>query len=138
MGLINKYMKIENYGELLAKGLEMKLLFYEEYGSYSGDYIAILESDDTVEIYKGNYGSCSGCDWLEAERDWETNSVSDEKIKEYCSDEKPFLSVDKSKLDTLINSEDMSVYFPANTRNDYDDWNFDDIKKALIEIKSQL
>lgn len=37
MGLINKYMKIENYGELLAKGLE----WYKQ-----------LRIDDQNSIYK--------------------------------------------------------------------------------------
>jgi len=45
-------MKCSNYGEVLAAGLKMKLLAYNEFGSYQGDYIAILQDSEEIKIYK--------------------------------------------------------------------------------------
>jgi hypothetical protein len=127
--------KISNYGELLQYALGKKLLKYEEFGSYQGDYIAILQGDNEgIEIWKGSYGSCSGCDWLEAERDWEDGTISKEKALEYVKDDKPFLIVEKNKIPVLVNSENISAFFPANTRKDYNDWIWEDIKKILREL----
>lgn len=61
-------MKIENYGDMLAKVQEKKLIAYEQFGSYQGDWIAVLDDEDDIELWKGYYyGSCSGCDWLEGQ-----------------------------------------------------------------------
>lgn len=126
-------MKINNYGELLAHGLNLKLLAYKEYGSYQGDYIAILGDNDNVYLYRGSYGSCSGCDWLEAEKHWENDEVSEEKIKEFVKDEKPFLVISEDNIEAIRNAKDISVFFPANTRNGYGDWTWDDIKQLILE-----
>lgn len=130
--------KVGGYGDVLSIGLEKKLLFYAEYGSYQGDYLAILEGKDSVYLHKGYYGSCCGCDWLEAERCWEDGTLTKKQIENYCKDEKPFLEIKKTSLDILIKSKNMKVYFPKNTRLDYNDFNWDDIKKSLIEARNNL
>ena len=127
--------KIDNYGELLEYATGKKCLVYEEFGSYQGDYIAILQSEEGIEIWKGYYGSCSGCDWLEATKNWETGTVSREEALAYLKDTKPFSIEKKKKISILVNSEDIKGFFPANTREDYDDWNWEDIKKMLSNIK---
>lgn len=126
-------MKCSNYGDVLAAGLQMKLLAYEEFGSYQGDYIAILQDGERIKIFKGRYGSCSGCDWLHGERNWDTDEIEDEKIVDYVKDDKPFLELDRAKVEVIVNSDDPAAYFPANTREDYDDWNWNDIKRLMQE-----
>lgn len=123
-------MKVQNYGEMLAIVKNKPLLKYKTFGSYQGDYIAVLGGEESVEIYKGSYGSCSGCDWLEGEKDWESNEVSDEKASDYCKDDKPFLILPKEVIKELTASK-LETLFPANTRNSYDDWNFEDILNLL-------
>lgn len=91
-------LKVENYGDMLAKLRDMQLVFYECMGSYQGSYLAVLldepdKYDDTLTkrffLYKGNYGSCSGCDWLEAERNWSDDTVDYKEANEFCSQMKP-------------------------------------------------
>jgi len=125
--------EIYGYGELLAYALDKKLLAYSTYGSYSGDYIAILDSGDNIEIWKGYYGSCSGCDWIEAQKNWEDETITKTQALNYVKDEKPFLSIKKRNLKVLIDSENIEAFFPANTRNDYTEWNWENIKKLLKE-----
>lgn len=126
-------MKIKNYGEVLAAGLGMDLLAYDTYGSYQGDYIAVLKKEDKVFIFKGSYGSCSGCDWLERALDWATDEVSEDDIKAYCEGEKPFLVIPSEKLEVVVKASRIEEFFPANTRNDYDDWDWEDIRKLMIQ-----
>jgi hypothetical protein len=62
----------------------MKLIAYQTYGSYQGEYLVVLEDKGILYFYMDSYGSCSGCDWLEAEKDWNTNEVDYKKALEYC------------------------------------------------------
>lgn len=71
------YIFVESYGDLLAQINGMELVEFCEDGGYQGEYCAILkaEADDIYEgnaperlyYFFGNYGSCSGCDWLQSE-----------------------------------------------------------------------
>jgi hypothetical protein len=129
-----------DYGNFLAKILGGILISYKEYGSYQGDYIAIIEKDHDWLIYKGHYGSCSGCDWLQGERIYsdgdyqrledagygddadkleETFEILPKMKEEYLKETKPFLILPKSQLpDTL---EDFISLLPANTRVEFDE-----------------
>jgi hypothetical protein len=129
-----------DYGQFLEKILDGILISYKEYGSYQGDYIAIIEKDSDWLIFKGNYGSCGGCDFLQGERIYsdedyakleeadygeEQNKLKETfqilpKIKEeYLETNKPFLILPKSQLpDTL---EDFIALLPANTRVEFDE-----------------
>jgi hypothetical protein len=43
-----------------------KELLYVAVGSYQGDFYILGKEDKNYLYYKGAYGSCSGCDWLES------------------------------------------------------------------------
>ena len=68
-------IKVQDYGDMLAKVFDMTLVAYQTYGSYQGEYLAVLEDNGVYKFYIDSYGSCSGCDWLEAEQDWNTVSL---------------------------------------------------------------
>ncbi|MGL5646619.1 MAG: hypothetical protein ACRDDY_02115 [Clostridium sp.] len=54
------------YTEALeAAGCEV--LGYKEYGSYQGDWIAVVKVDGEIGVVEGYYGSCSVCDAFESE-----------------------------------------------------------------------
>lgn len=48
------------------KSLGVEILEWVTFGTYQGDYAAILKEDDTLGFVVIGYGSCSGCDALEA------------------------------------------------------------------------
>ena len=60
---------VKDYGDMIAKLKDMELIHFEEFGSFDGLYLAVLFDEETkrIFIYSWEYGSCSGCDWLEAE-----------------------------------------------------------------------
>lgn len=44
-----------------------KVLAFEQFGSYQGDWWALVEFQDKRGFVHGYYGSCSGCDAFEGE-----------------------------------------------------------------------
>lgn len=134
-----------NYGEFLAKALGGILISYKEHGSYQGDYVAVIEKDHDWHIYRGSYGSCSGCDWLDGTRiysaeDYErlenaSNCEAADKLEltfdllqavkdEYLKENEPFLVIPKSQMPETL--EDLKALLPANTRTITDD-NYNDL-----------
>lgn len=124
-----------DYGTFLEKALDGILISYKEYGSYSGDFIAIIEKDHDWLIFKGRYGSCSGCDWLHSTRiyseedyqklddtEWGEESEKLEAsfklepkiVEEFLEENQPFLVLPKFQVPETL--EDFKALLPANTR----------------------
>jgi hypothetical protein len=121
-----------NYGEMIATYIGGILWSYLEYGSYQGDYVALIYKDSNLLIYKGSYGSCSGCDWLS---DYCNKEIPDEEVKKYMDDNKNFLTIPSDSLPQT--EEDFIALLPANTRTWIDDeWNDFNVGDVLKQINS--
>jgi len=57
------------YSEALEKA-GCKIIDFEEFGSYQGTWLALVEYERETGIVEGSYGSCSGCDAFQAEFDY--------------------------------------------------------------------
>lgn len=127
-------MKVSNYGEMLEKAKGGKCISFVEFGSYQGEWVAVIERDENVELWKGSYGSCSGCDWLEAEQDYSTGEVSDEKASEYFKEDHPFVVIPKETMRGM-ELETFQEVIPANIRSDIYDFDgkelYESIKKSI-------
>lgn len=86
------YIFVKNYGDMLAQINGMELVEFREDGGYQGEYCAVLKAEATDDYYGehaperlyyffGNYGSCSGCDWLQSEGEWVYDDADDERYK---------------------------------------------------------
>lgn len=89
----SKTIDVDDYGDMLAQVKQLELIYYREEGHYQGEYVAILADDKRMFIYKDNFGSCSGCDWLEDESNYNSASqkrytISYKAALDYCQ-EKP-------------------------------------------------
>jgi len=60
-----------NYGGWIELQHPDKKWFYNQGGSYQGEWVALGVSNDGFFFHQGSYGSCSGCDWLEGLSDKE-------------------------------------------------------------------
>lgn len=129
-------MKINNYGDIGAVYLKKKLIAYVQFGSYSGEYVAVFDDGEDLAFYKGNFGSCSGCDWLEAERDWDTDEVDDAKVLAFGAREfvHAFATIPKETI-TRVDATTFTSFLPANVRGDI--YEFDG-SKLHSEIIKQL
>jgi len=58
--------RIDDYDDLLRFG-GAKVLAYEAFGSYQGDWIAKVRIKFRVKWIHGGFGSCSGCDAIQSE-----------------------------------------------------------------------
>ena len=132
-----------NYGTLLAEMTGGILISYKEYGSYQGDYVAILEKNNEWYIYKGSYGSCSGCDWLHgAGEDVETDAgeytkvISQKEKEAYLKGYQPFLVIPKDQIPDTV--EDLDCLLPANTRTNLDIAGYNDDVDPLAVLLEQI
>lgn len=74
-------INVSNYGDMLAKLLNMELLTYKQFGNYRGEYVAILKDSERIFYFIDKFGSCGGCDWLESEStEWEYDTETEETI----------------------------------------------------------
>jgi len=72
-----------SYAEAL-EAAGAKIIEFQEFGSYQGDWFALVEYEDHLGWIQGAYGSCSGCDAFQAEFDYgDTPSKVGEKYYSY-------------------------------------------------------
>jgi len=53
------------------------VLEFEEFGSYQGDWLAVVDYNGKRGLVWGSYGSCDHCDAFEAEFDWDADGAPD-------------------------------------------------------------
>ena len=129
-----------NYGDVIAKGHKQDLLLFEQFGSYQGDFIVITKDSDKAYIYKDSYGSCGGCDSLEAFEDYCDDSDkfwTQEKCEEFAKDYQPFITVDLALFHQLLKDKKLFEIMPANTRLDFNDRDYNDLEDKVVFEKLQ-
>lgn len=131
-------MIIKNYGEMLSKFKGFPCVGFVMFGEYNGDWVGLLDVGENIELWKGYFGSCSGCDFLEDKAkyvfDYELNEyaydILFDDIKEYFKEERPFLSIPKSIIKNM-SEKDFDEIFPANIRKDI--YKFEEGKQDLFK-----
>lgn len=124
-------MKVSGYDDMLSQVKGLPCVGFVMFGSYQGEWVGLLDSGDSIELWKGCYGSCSGCDFIESIRDYDSDEIPDDKVIEYFKEEKAFLSIPKNIIETMT-EKDFDEIFPANIRKDI--YDFEDGKKRLFEV----
>lgn len=131
----NTKIVVKDYGDMIAKILDMELITYKQVGSYQGDYFAVLKDKEDIVIYRGYYGSCTGCDWLEAEAvyDYESN-VQEVEYKDALEYVKGM--TEKARLPITAFNE-LSKDGKTSLLLEKDDYYADEIKEIVIDPLSQ-
>lgn len=122
-----------NY-DIVALARDQKVVFYQEFGSYQGEWLCVSKDEKNYYIYKGYYGSCSGCDSLQGE---EINTKED-AIK-FIGHEgyNPFLIIPTTTMKNSVKSDEFQTIFPKNIREDFGEGELDQaIETIKILIKS--
>lgn len=129
-------MKVEYYDDMLEKFTGNKVISFTKFGSCQGSWVAAVKNGNEVELWKGSYGSCSGCDFIQSVRDWTTHEIEDDEVKNYFREERPFLSIEETLLKEMSLSEFDSIV-PRNIRKELYDFDsrdlYTDIVSALKE-----
>lgn len=114
-------MQVSNYS-VVAEARGHRVLWYRMFGSYQGEWLLFSEHDNHYWVWKGSFGSCSGCDHFESHfgssGEYEPNS---ETVQDFIKDYQPFL---KLRRDAALNiaQRDNSILsvLPRNQREWYD------------------
>lgn len=107
------------------------LVLYQEFGSYQGEWLMLAKDGRQYAVYKGSYGSCSGCDDYQAV---EPRTLS--QAKEFAKGYPSFIEIPTSTMRNMVEARTLAKVFPANVRDTYSDISYDDfIGDAQIAVK---
>lgn len=101
---------------------------YEAFGSYQGDWLAKVTYEGKTGWIKGSYGSCSGCDALQAEFGYESHTCKeeeyydplygDEGFREGCPEcqklKQKMINFGQSYLDPILTQEEVEKVVSEN------------------------
>lgn len=104
------------------KSLGFEILEWVTFGTYQGDYAVILKEDDTLGFVVIGYGSCSGCDALEA-----------------CNSNKEYRELMHSVIQSIYWGTQEELLSKINDEYDDNNWyrhddEFSQNKSKLIEV----
>jgi hypothetical protein len=108
-----------------------KVLAFQEFGSYQGEWYAKVEYNGEVGWVQGSYGSCSGCDAFEGEfgYTWYDDLSEDEKA-EY---QRRLADFGRTYLDTILPQEKQEELL--NNVVEEDHWYYEDYQATLEFVK---
>lgn len=74
---------------------------FREFGSYQGDWFAIL---DNGNIVSGGYGSCSGCDAYQAEFDYTEGPYKDDETGKFYKERWDYEEITESEYNERLSA----------------------------------
>lgn len=115
----------KNYS-IVAWARGQDVLYYQTFGSYQGEWIMLSRDKEQYFVWKGSFGSCSGCDSYKAEiRDYSDNPLTREKALKFAEDYHSFIEIPRSTMRNLAKSGNLAQCFPLNIRDSYGDIPYD-------------
>lgn len=107
--------------EVIAWARGETVIGYWQFGSYQGEWVLVSRTSDgkSYKIYKGYYGSCSGCDSYEAEMGY--GDVTRAQGLKFAEGYQEFLLIPKQTMRNLCKNRNLVQVFPANFREEYGD-----------------
>ncbi len=132
-----------NRYEIIAWANDQRVLIYQEFGSYQGEWVLLALDDDKYSIYKGSYGSCSGCDSYEAEFDYSQEDITKDRAGKFAHDYHAFVEIPRATMRNLLRSGNLPKVFPKNVRDDYSEFPMEDViadttLAAKLEEKEEI
>ncbi len=89
---------------LAAAGADV--LDFVEFGSYQGEWLALIRVGGVLGVAEGSYGSCSVCDSFQSEFGWNDEEADDyqERLADFGNGYLPAYTLDEmiSKLERTI------------------------------------
>jgi len=134
-------IRVDDYGDAVCQGYDLERIHYHTFGSYQGEWMLLARDAENYYIYKGSYGSCSGCDVLEGH-----GSTFDSKqtLKEWLSGPnddddsgyKSFLEIPIETMRNVISDNVFGTLFPANIRDEFSEISIPEfVDDARISVK---
>ena len=99
------------------------ILAFESFGSWQGEWVALVEYRGERGWVQGSFGSCSECDSFEAEFGWDAEEQDDYQER--------LASFGQSYLDGLQTTQAVVAYFERSS-----DWDSES-EEALVWVRAQ-
>jgi hypothetical protein len=105
-------------------------VYYETFGSYQGEWLLMGYGEKgrgkikgpLFSLYRGHYGSCSGCDAYES-----ADPSTIDEAREFAADYLPFASIPARTMRTLCSERTLVEILPKNFRDDYQNFGEGDL-----------
>lgn len=91
-------------------------LLYQRFGSYQGEWLCFAVDADKYYLYKDWYGSCGGCDSLEA-----THFDTPESVQTFIDQYPAFIDMPRATARNLALNGTLAQVFPANMQENSGD-----------------
>lgn len=107
-----------------------EVLAYKQFGSYQGDWWALVKIGEVTGWVNGSFGSCDGCDAFQSEFDWDSKEKPDYAHR--------LAAFGRGYLDSIYSQEAAEKEAARNIEWDHDarkmfDWIKSFRQRALIE-----
>lgn len=123
----------DNY-EVIAWANDQRIIYYAQFGSYQGEWFLVSRNQENYYIYKGSYGSCSGCDSFQGFFDY--GDIDKAKACEFAKDYIPFLIVPRDTMGNVCVANKLMEIMPANIRDEYGEIDYDEaVGDTTIAVK---
>lgn len=121
---------------MVAEARGQRVLWYRRFGSYQGEWLLMSRDDDLYYIYKDYYGSCSGCDSLEAAFGYsEEITPESPAVQEFIKGYQPFLEMrTDAALRVAQRDGSLLAVLPRNRREWIDDIPNDEVGRQLALV----
>lgn len=128
--------ELNSYEDIIRRIYD-EVLFYKEYGSYQGDWLAKVKKGDEEFWLWGWYGSCSGCDWFQGEANypqyWDfEDSDFDCFFEKVKKETKRLIKLFVDDYDANKFTKEELMTYLENTLKEWDD---DDQREMLEDVK---
>jgi len=115
-----------NSYDIVARARNQTPIFYREFGSYQGEWIMVARDESNYYIYKDYYGSCSGCDSLQASHGYDDSSdlgsnkfeMGSKAVEDFIKEYPPFATVPHQVMKTKVQNGTLKEIMPLNVGYD--------------------
>jgi hypothetical protein len=107
---------------MVAEARGQCVLWYRQFGAYDGEWLLMSRDDNLFYLYRGSYGSCSGCDALQSEFSYDRDLTPDmPRVQNFIADYPPFLEMKIEAAQRVVEREgNLLAVLPRNRREWYD------------------
>src|SRR6266566_2398477 len=124
--------------EIVAWARDQRVMYYRSFGGYQGEWLLLSKGERDYFLYKGSYGSCSGCDSWEA---WGNSEPTKEQAQEFVKDYPSFAEVPIATMQNLALNRTIEKILPANMRGDFTQVGWEQVAadwSALVRLEESL
>ena len=131
---MGKAIDVTSY-ELVAEARGQNVIYFEEFGSYQGEWILVSCKDDHYYIYVDCYGSCSGCDYLlDTFQDDVVRYADDDDVQKFIKYFPAFIDFSKEQMLSLLAKDELHTIFPLNIRTGWSDIPYTEVVEKIVGL----